>query len=487
MRLLHVTAFSLVVAACSSSAAIPESGSSEDAINYRSSVGREYAIKATTSVTLAGDDAKLEGDARLVRAKVLAREKVDAITAALNTQLMVVIPEAERTTRTGMAIMLRANSFGFDDLVERDGNFGFAYKAESAGSNEFLKRLEGPAEGTRTTQVTLGAGESAEKITISFIPEAVTGNAYPQYREMFKDGLDIGIHIGGDHNTPRGDIPEAKATYDDLLKLGLKSPVASFEKLALDSGPLTGTLDVAGTAVAVRATLYHQDMITDGKFEKLVAKYKESAKVNDIVVYRGHAGLALDYSGVAVSYNPRVALKASEFKDLELPEKYQVFVFDGCETYYGYADKLYENPKKNPKNMSVVTAANFAGGSTAEATRAFLRGVLDQTPGTWLPNTWDGLLTKLNDPANAQWMAIYGVHGIEDSPKVSPLADVSVVGKTCATQTDCGSIDSRCVSSDGKLVCGVACTSDEGCPTGSGCYGISGEGAAVAAKQCLPR
>src|SRR5690606_30816990 len=140
------------------------------------------------------------------------------------------------------------------------------------------------------------------------------------------------------------------AIYDELLALGLRSPVASFAELALDSAPFEGSLDVAGKAVTVRATLVHADMAPDDRLDDLVTKFKARASEADVVVYRGHAGTRLDYSGVVVHYEPRVAIPASDFDWLDLPSKYQVFVFDGCETYTGYADKLYENPQKDEKN-----------------------------------------------------------------------------------------------------------------------------------------
>lgn len=466
---------------------VAPSDSSSDAVNYRSTLGREFAATGASTVILTGDDAALEGEARTEKATALARAKKEDITRALQAKLLELVPEAVRTKADGLAVMLRASSHGADAVIDRgEGVFGFNYRAECGGPLDLLKKLplEAAGEGKRLP-LTLGSGDTKEDVVLTLTPEERSPDAYPRYLELFEDGLDIGIHVGGDHGDPRGDTLEARAIYDDLVKAGLKSPVRGFDDLALDSGPLTGTLDVGGKAVAVRATLFHQDMVKDGKFEKLVDAYKESAKKNDVVVYRGHAGLQLDYSGIAVSYNPRVALPASEFKNLELPSRYQIFVYDGCETYYGYADKLYENTRKKADDTSIVTTVNYAGGTRAEATRSFLRGLLDTVEGTWLPHSWDGLLTRLNDPGNASWLAIYGVHGIDGNPKASPLGKPETVGKECTNKDQCPGIDSRCVTSGPTRVCGIACTDDSGCPKGAGCYGITGS--ALANKQCLPR
>src|SRR5207244_1207690 len=77
-----------------------------------------------------------------------------------------------------------------------------------------------------------------------------------------KDGLDIAVHVGGDHDEPPQDINHARSIYDDLLATGFKSAVEKFEELKIDSGPMTRTINVRGSAVSVRVRIVHVDMST---------------------------------------------------------------------------------------------------------------------------------------------------------------------------------------------------------------------------------
>jgi hypothetical protein len=96
--------------------------------------------------------------------------------------------------------------------------------------------------------------------------------------------------------------------------------------------------------------------------------------------------------------------------------------------------------------------------------------LIDQKGGVWVPHSWDSILKKMNDVGERSWVHVYGVHGIDDDPKVSPLADASKVGAACKADADCGAPDSRCLAvSASKHVCGVACADDAGCPTGTRC------------------
>jgi hypothetical protein len=457
MKRLLLSSF-FAIAACATGAPEPELDGIEQEADYRSPVGREFDITGEVTIT-APDDAK---------AKELAKAKVESLTRALDERLWKIWPEDDRQSREGIVVMLRSASTMVDGLRAEGEAFRFTYKAEAAGPHDLLTKL--PLEEGHTLKV--------DDVTLKLTPAAQTVDAYPQYLDLFQDGLDIAIHVGGDHYTPRNDLNEARAIYDELGKLGLKSPVAKFEDLALGSGAFTGSLD----AVPVRVTLFHADMAPDDKLQDLVDAFKQSAKTADVVVYRGHAGTSLDYSGVVVHYSPRVAIPASEFKSLELPDKYQVFVFDGCETYTGYADKLYEHPKKKANNADVITSVNYGSALVAgESVRAFLRGMLEKTQGTWVPKSWESLLRKINDAKVGRWTPIYGVHGLGDNPKISPLADPASVGKACTKKSDCPGADSLCVRrTSGKLQCGAACTDDAGCPGGTKCVAVR------TSKQCLP-
>ena len=80
---------------------------------------------------------------------------------------------------------------------------------------------------------------------------------------------------------------------------------------------------------------------------------------------------------------------------------------------------------------------------------------------------------------------MYGVHGLDDNPRVSPLADLQTIGQSCEVATDCPGVDSRCVRRrSGDLQCGVACTDDSGCPQGTRCIGVTSRDHG-SIRQCL--
>jgi hypothetical protein len=210
-------------------------------------------------------------------------------------------------------------------------------------------------------------------------------------------------------------------------------------------------------------------------------------KTADVVIYDGHAGRELDYSGVVVAYNPaRVALPASEFKNIDASGKQQLYLFNGCETYTGYADSLYQNPKITPETADVVTTGNFSAiQPEASQVIAFIHSLIDQKNGAWVPRSWDSILGKMNAVGERSWVHVYGVHGIDDDPKLSPLADASKLGAQCTTDAQCGAADSKCVrASSTSQVCGLACADDAGCPSGTKCLLPHGKTSADD-MQCL--
>ena len=275
----------------------------------------------------------------------------------------------------------------------------------------------------------------------------------------------------------------------DLVASGFKSPVPTFADLKLDSGPLTSAIKVQGKDVAVRVRIAHVDMSTPETRGTLVDAFKSAVKTADVVIYDGHAGRSLDFSGVVVAYKPaRASVPASTFKDIEATDKQQVYLFNGCETYTGYADKLYENPKKNTTNTDIITTGNFSAiQPKANQVISFIHSFIDQRSGTWIPRSWDSVLARMNAVGERSWVHVYGVHGLDENPKLSPLADLSKVGAACTTNAECGAPDSRCITvGPTKKVCGAACADSLGCPAGTKCVLPKGRTSADD-QQCAPQ
>ena len=479
----------LFATACSS-AEEPSTDSGQDEINYRSTSGQEFALSTNITFKVDAATAALQGDEKTKAVLAQAERLRDTVLTTITAELDKLWPEAERISSAGVAIQYRQASATLADLKELPGGagYGLTVSGEFAGIKDLEQRLPMKTVGGKTfLPVAADLGAGAEELQVTVTPIARSLNAYPKYLELFEDGLDISAHFGGDHNTPPKDIDHARSLYDDLLASGFKSPVAKFEDLEIDSGPITSTIKVKGAEVVVRVNIFHVDMSTPDTRNLVVDAYKNAAKTADVIIYDGHAGRRLDYSGVVLAYNPaRASIPASDFKTFETTSKQQVYLFNGCETYTGYADKLYENPKRNAENTDVITTGNFSAiQSKANQVIAFIHSFVDQKTGNWIPRSWDSVLTRMDTVGERSWVHIYGVHGLEDNPKASPLADVSKVGVTCTKDADCGAADSRCIVTPTKKVCGIACADTAGCPAGTKCVLPKGRTSADD-QQCSP-
>jgi hypothetical protein len=466
-----------IVLATACSTSTEDAASGEDDLNYRSTAGQEYSLSTDLVLPMPADIAAMPAGADRDKALSLKADDIrNTVTTAIVAELDKMWPEDARTNGgTGVAVEYRQATPSVKDIkVSDDGkSISFTVSAEFAGEKDLDKKLPMKTEGQKTffpVPADLGSGATTLEITVTPIERSL--NAYPKYLDMFADGLDIYVHVGGDHDTPPQDIAHARSVYDDMLASGFKSPVARFEDLKIDTAPLTSTIKVKDADVQVRVKIVHVDMSTPDTRQILIDAYKAAAKTADVVIYDGHAGRQLTYSGVVVAYNPaRVALPASEFKNMDVTDKQQLYLFNGCETYTGYADSLYENPKKNTTNTDVITTGNFSAiQPKANQVLAFIHSLIDQKNGAWIPRSWDSVLGKMNAVGEESWIHVYGVHGIDDDPKASPLADPSKVGVACQSDAECGAADSKCVRvTSTKQVCGIACADSSGCPNGTKC------------------
>lgn len=490
LSVLFLAAMAVMVAGCA-----PPTKGAEDYVaippgkadNYLSPVVQEYDIQGQARLVLAEEDAALTGEELDKRVADLARQLTDRITNALDSRLSQLFPHDDQKKDDGVIVMLRESSTASDKLVaDGEGAYTFLYNAEAAGTDNLLPFEDGTSE--LEVEVT-GVGAEDGKVRLHFGPSAVVRDTYPRYRELFEGGLDIYIHYGGDYNESRWDIKKSRAMFDKLKALGFAAPVESYDDLALDSGPFVGQLLVGEDKVEVRVKMVHPEMVPDeepDQLDKLIDSYKKYAGEADVVIYSGHASEDTGYSGVVVHYNPRKALRATEFKNLTLPNRYQIFVFSGCYTYTGYADQLLENPAKTVDNVDVVTAVNSTPLSR-DIVHVLLKGLLAKQEGAWFPHSWGALLRQLNQESERSWRAAFGVHGLETNPKVSPLADLSTVGKACTSSDECPGIDNLCVRPFFFLqqVCGAACTDDTGCPASARCWWSFSTASGLPARQCV--
>jgi hypothetical protein len=234
----------------------------------------------------------------------------------------------------------------------------------------------------------------------------------------------------------------------------------------------------------VEITLYHPAIVPQAELDSLGDAIIKAYGVMDVVLYDGHAGQDPDYSGVVYHYNPRKAIKANDFPSLELPEKYQIFVFNGCKTYNAYPDAVYKHEGKNFENLDIISTVNFSWlGQQSFTTSGFLNQLLAKRGGTHDPRTYMEILTEINRSAN--WNVYYGVHGVDDNPHVNPYADFDNLCEECADDSDCKGQGNLCIGFSWGKACGAECLADDGCPEGYFCGEIAQAGQ-ITGNQCMP-
>ena len=69
---------------------------------------------------------------------------------------------------------------------------------------------------------------------------------------------------------------------------------------------------------------------------------------------------------------------------------------------------------------------------------------------------------------------MYGIHGIDDNPKVVPFAKTANFGKACSAKR-IAAVPATCASSTatGGKKCTAACAADPGCGTGYTCKAVA--------------
>ncbi|MCA9523283.1 MAG: hypothetical protein KC609_20050 [Myxococcales bacterium] len=440
-------------------------------------------------------------------------------------------------TQQEVSAFSRSNST-FQDSIRKtdDGRYAFDFKLEFVLSNKLADALFPDSGGTTgSLEVTVTDyydPQNTEKLSVNAAPTPST-DSFPKYKEMFEDGVfDVAIHVGGDYNSDEVKIccpgengettcetktctnscandenactkePPAGCTKELIIGRidrytaehlvatlkadGFQHEAETYKDLKIDSPPFEKIYKFDTFELLVRVKIVFPEIVPCGEEQKLVDAMKESLKTADMIVYAGHAGPG---AGFLLDYQPRTELDDADWKNLEMPSKYQMILMYGCETYSTYADAMFANPNKNDGNLDVVTTANTMWTNMGlPGTLTVFNGLLlqDEASKKHIPVSWTRLLMWLNtQEQNAH--THYGVHGVDSDPKISPWSDPSTLCHSCESDADCPGGGNFCITyGDGTKGCGLACTTDAACGDGYQCYQIPGTEDSLFPKICVP-
>lgn len=471
---------------------LPEQGKAD---NYISTNAREFALSGTAHAVLPGGYAELDQTSQEASLTQAVESRMSRVSSALKSHITEVLKQANGGSAGEkdpwfiyMKRSAHKDASGNLQVTADGARVRFDFEMELVGSVYLMSKLAPGEAAHRTFEVVVSewSGDNTETVTVE-IEGSESRDAFPRYDELFADGVfDIAIHFGGDYNAGRHDLETAKWVVETLVKDGWENPsVKTFEDLKIDSPPFTRTARVEGGDVEVQVYIYHSDMVTAENEAQLTEAMKTSLAARDAIFYSGHAG---EGAGFILDYQPKHEIKAADFATLPLADKYQIYVFDGCRTYRSYVDDILKNPAKTWDNLDVITTVNTTPFSAGYyVIWEFLNWFTITTDeGAHFPLTWKTILRGVNKPSFKD--VHYGVHGIDNDPKLNPHASEGIACQPCADDGACGAGGNLCLGYPGGSACGVACATDTACPDGYRCARLFDDpDLFYLPKQCVKR
>lgn len=460
--------------------------------NYISTNAREFELRGEAHVALPTGFYDLTEEEQAERLEKLVQSRLTTVSRSVQRTVEDAIRDYNRDLSDHQKkyfTYFRANNAERQpaQIVEGD-RARFSFEMEFVGSPMLMSKVAPDNRTRRTFEVEVKEWNDpvGEVITVE-IMGSPSRDSFPQYHKLFEDGiLDIGMHFGGDYNTGRYDIETAKWTVEYLLEGGFENAeVKTFEDLTFDSPPFTRTIYVEGRDVEVQVYISHAEMDGPGEQHLLAEAMKKSFAERDIVLYSGHAG---SNAGFVLDYHPRYSIPAADFATMEMADKYQIYVLDGCNTYRTYVDELLANPAKDFSNVDIMTTVNttpFGRGYMVIHQLMYWFTITDQA-GNHYPLSWQSILRGLNTKDYDD--IYYGVHGVDDNPQLNPHASEGVACTPCRSDRDCSAGGNLCLNYGNGGFCGVACTTDTACGQGYRCARLfEDEDLWYIPKQCVRR
>ncbi len=351
-------------------------------------------------------------------------------------------------------------------------------------SNADLARLETNAEWYRDAPWS-GWNPSAvpaaqkESITFSIAREKASTDGFFDLARLTADGkLDLDVYFGWDYHSAYH-LKHSKQFFTWLKAQGFTAPVASWDKLTHTSGAFKRTVKADGKSVAVEVRVYFgkpgtaTDPDTDAGGRVLEALALDSLSKRDVIVYSGHSGPFYGFALANWKMTDEGDLDDAEIRVAPMPaNRYQIVHAEGCDTYQlGTAFK--ENPNKVGHNVDVITTTSFSDASSPASVESFVSALLARDSLQRLrPQPVSGLLTRL-DSASYGFTTMYGMHGVDDNPKLVPWAQTAKFGAKCSANADCGGPGNLCVGTGSTKKCTAACAGVGGCGTGYTCKSVA--------------
>lgn len=511
----------LSLAGCTDEA--PESEDPDDSIfvddskadDFYSLSAQEYLLEGKSTVVLDAAQAQLPAAERLAAAKQLVGYKQIAIAWFITQYLVDKEHDDPNASFGGFGGMAKAGAYEDLEIRERADRrtFDFTFRQIAAGgknlmqklpirtssgkavfdlelgrpSNAELARLETNAEWYREApwsswNPATASADQKEKIAFSIRKEQSSSDGFFDLARLTADGkLDMDVYFGWDYHSAYH-LKHSKQFFTWLKDQGFRAPVASWDALTHTSGAFTRTVNAGGRTIGVEVRVYFgkpgtpTDPDTDDGGALLEDLARASLATRDVVIYSGHSG---PFFGFALANWKKTAegdLDDAEIRTARMPaDRYQVVLAEGCDTYQiGTAFK--ENPNKAGKNVDVITTTSFSDASSPAAVENFVATLLARDSRQRLrPQPVSSLLTKL-DSGSWGFTSLYGMHGIDDNPKLVPFANRTSFGKRCSANADCGGPGNLCVSAGaaGKQ-CTAACTGagSSGCGEGYTCKAVA--------------
>ena len=489
--------------------------------------------KADDFLSLKAKEFVLSGTARVVvedgkgieRAKQLVFEKHLAITWFLNNYLVDKDKDPADADANadygGFSAMVKNGAY--DDLALTQVNattWEFKFEQTIAGKKNLISKLPLDAHGAFTVEIgkptnaEMEADEEwyrqppwdawnpanvpaskKETLTLTIRPDATSTDGWWDYRRLFEDNrLTIDAHFGWDYNTAQAHLVDSKAFYTWLLGRGFHSPTSSWDAYSRTSGPLTKTLDADGHPIEVAVRIFYPrpgtstDPDTDAGGRQMEKDMFASLKSSDVVVYSGHSGPLYGFALANWNKTDEGDVDDTELATTPLGQgKYQIVLAEGCNTYM-LGNTLLQNPTKQGKDIDVITTTSFS--VSYSPVEDFVGRLIElDSRSRHRPRTLSQTIEDLDQYSVGEPSpTMYGIHGIDDNPKLHPYAKPELACHACSANADCGGVGNACVKvgTSGRR-CVAACTADSGCPADYRCKPVaSASTSTIYGSYCVP-